>query len=521
VALRSDEKRRIVPRWRSPDATVEAGEFAEVSEMARVVLPNLIREHEEALEEWTARPTIGAAAELIGSAAMVGKDQDAIDAAEYVVAAAGRAGPLLTDRARAIVGSLSPAATESFDLHDNTVEPQSLLTASYSSIKQRIEPLKRRVNASPHDALAWLELGRVHATVGNEERALRAVRIATAIAGNSRFVLRSASRFYLHSGDLETAREILRRSPRTRLDPWLSAAEIATSQVAGVDPRTLKSGKEIASSGRFSDHDVSELRAAIATIFQSDGRRKDARRNLEGSLRHPTENSVAQALWLAQEDSIVGLLDSLERTLNTPRSFEARSFASQNVGDWGESLRQALLWYEDEPFSGRAAIQAALISGVALGNTGTAIKVLRSALRASRRNFYLQTNLIYNLAIDGKLAEAESMLLEISTDSLGASRRVVWLANYGLIAFRRGQVDAGRAAYIAAMKLAENAGFVELHDHARVYYLSEEVVSGNRTLLPEATKLMSENESTAIGEYRVALARLSREVDVLRRAEGS
>lgn len=42
-----------------------------------------------------------------------------------------------------------------------------VLMGSYDEMRKQIAPLKRRVFADPQDALAWLEMGRLHATVGD------------------------------------------------------------------------------------------------------------------------------------------------------------------------------------------------------------------------------------------------------------------------------------------------------------------------------------------------------------------
>ena len=178
-----------------------------------------------------------------------------------VIATPRKSGTLLLRRASELLGrrvenlattDRRPSAARLGD----TASPES-----YAAVRTRIQPLKKRVRANPRDALAWLEMGRIHATVGNHERAVRAVRVAASLAGENRFVLRSASRFYLHAGDLDLAHDVLRRSPRTKFDPWLSAAEIATAQVAAIVPRTIRTGKGLSEGGAFSDHALSELRA--------------------------------------------------------------------------------------------------------------------------------------------------------------------------------------------------------------------------------------------------------------------
>ncbi|MBK6458551.1 MAG: hypothetical protein IPF87_21130 [Gemmatimonadetes bacterium] len=511
---RGDEKRRIVPRWRSPQATVEAGEFESVERTGTSEVPDVAEEFSQSLERWRGSPNMGTAAEVIASASMAKREREAVDAATFVKDKSRLAGPLLLERAECLL-SLVRGTRVASDGGIPAISP--VLMGSYDEMRKQIAPLKRRVFADPQDALAWLEMGRLHATVGNVEQAMRAVRVASSLARDSRYVLRSASRFFLHAGEPDTAHEVLRRSARSRFDPWLSAAEIATAQVAGELPRTIKTAKEMLGGGAFADHDLSELRSALATTSLLDGRKKDARRLLEASLRGPTENAVAQALWVAVNGEMSELSGAVVGSLNTPRSFEARSVASYNAGNWEDALRQARFWYDDEPFSGRAAIHASVIASVAFEKYEEAISILRSALRASPGHFLLQTNLIFNLAQSGKLEEAAALMKEVRPAPDHIPSRVVMLANSGLLLMKGGHLDAGRKAYEEAISLARDSGLRELAEQAMLYFTAEELSAHNIAVLPHAQALLEDVNRMKPPEARVAIARLQRILERLPR----
>jgi tetratricopeptide (TPR) repeat protein len=444
---------------------------------------------------------------------MAGREREAVEAATFIVGQDEHSGVLLRERAEALLRRQGALPSESRPSSPDSETGEA--SSEYASIRRLIRPLRKRVKADPHDALAWLEMGRLHATVGNAERALRAVRVAHSLAEDSRFVLRSASRFFLHSGDPETAHEILRRSARTKVDPWLSAAEIATAQVANVSPRSIRTSKDLLSSGRFSDHDLSELRAALATDALLDRKRKDAKRLLESSLRLPTENAVAQALWIAQSAEFGDLASVLQVSLSTPRSFEARSHASYNAGIWDEALKEARRWCDDEPFSGRAAVHASVIASVAFEKHDEAIAMLRAALRASPGNFIITTNLVYNLAQSGHLVEASELLRETRHFAEEPANRVVILANLGLVAMRSGQLESGRKAYTEAIQFAKDRGFRELEEQAKLYFVAEELSLRNKEELPKAKELVAESELSKSPEARLVVARIRREIERL------
>ncbi len=502
-----DEKRRVVPRWRSPQATVEAGEFESLDRVAPSQVPDLSRELSESLERWEGSSNIGTAAEVIASATMTSREREAADAAAFVIDRGTQAGPLLLERAKNLLASVRGTA---IPLDAEMPALSSILIGDYGETKRQIAPLKRRVFADPFDALAWLEMGRLHATVGNVVQATRAVRVACSLAQDSRYVLRSASRFFLHAGEKHTAHEILRRSVRSKFDPWLSSAEIATAQVAGEKPRTIKTARELHSGGAFADHDLSELRSALATTSVLDGHRKDAKKFLMASLRKPTENAVAQALWIAVDGEMRDLSDSIVESLDTPRSFEARSFANYNAGKWEEALKQARFWFDDEPFSGRAAVHAAVIASVAFERYEDAIAILRSASRASPGHFLIQTNLTFNLAQAGKLEEAAALFKEVRAAPGHVPSRVVMLANLGLLQMKGGHLTEGRQSYTQAITLASESGLRDLAEQAMLYFASEELGVKNKEALPHARELVADVERARPPEVRLAITRLRR-----------
>ncbi len=516
IPSRGDDKRRIVPRWRSPQATVEAGEFATIDQATSTsaLAPSLERELAESLDQWRDRPSLGTAAEVIASASMSGREREAAEAGEFVVDRKEQAGPLLLERAEHLLNSIRDLGQFP---RESSQAATGLVISSHAEARSQIAPLKSRVRADPRDALAWLEMGRLHATQGNFNQAMRAVRVAHTLAPQSRYVLRSASRFYLHAGRPDLAADVISRSPRSRQDPWLSAAEIAAQQVSGNEPRTLRYAREILQAGEFNDHDLSELRSALATTSLIDGRRRDAKRLLQESLRRPTENAVAQALWIARAGDLHGVSNAVVGGLETPRSFEARSMASYNKGEWADALKQAWFWYEDEPFSGRAVVHVSVLEAVAFERYDVAIRILEAGLRASPGQFLLQTNLVYNLAKIGRVDEAKILLRGLHAPSGDISGQVVLLANWGLIQLRSGGQEAGRRAYQDAIELAQQEGLKDLAEQAALYFALEELSSKNRSALPLAEELLAAAKRQKPAEVRIVHVRLQRLVDQLRK----
>src|SRR4051812_36598271 len=90
-----------------------------------------------------------------------------------------------------------------------------------------IRYLRRRLQTSYENPIALIDLARHHLALGSEKSAERAVRAAVSLAPTNRFVLRSASRFFVHKGEPDRALGLLRREGRVKSDPWLLACDIA------------------------------------------------------------------------------------------------------------------------------------------------------------------------------------------------------------------------------------------------------------------------------------------------------
>lgn len=172
------------------------------------------------------------------------------------------------------------------------------------------------------------------------------------------------------------------------------AAELAAAEIAGVTPRTVKTGTALIAAGGFADRDLSELLGALASRATADGSRKAARAFLRASLVDPTENAVAQAMWLARSEGFeeLALWEPISR--KTHGSFEALSYWAYNHGAWDIAYDEAGRWVDDEPFSGRAAIHAAVLAGVALDRPDDATRLLRTALRVGPNDFSVRANLV-------------------------------------------------------------------------------------------------------------------------------
>ena len=100
----------------------------------------------------------------------------------------------------------------------------------------------------------------------HDEKADRYVRAAVALAPQSRFVIRSAARYYLHVEEHERAHELLRRTPLLKTDIWVQASEIAVATVRGRTSALMKTALNSLSRDKDIRPDASELATSVATV---------------------------------------------------------------------------------------------------------------------------------------------------------------------------------------------------------------------------------------------------------------
>jgi hypothetical protein len=94
-----------------------------------------------------------------------------------------------------------------------------------------------------------------------------------------------------------------------------------------------------------------------------------AKKLFKASLVKPTDNTVAQALWIKNELNI-----DIEKTkLATERAFEARASAALSAEEYDKAAENCMLWCYDEPFSSVPAIQGTFIASSLMNKVGIQI----------------------------------------------------------------------------------------------------------------------------------------------------
>lgn len=463
-----DSKRDVIPRWRSFDKTVELKEVVNIASLAppRSVNTQIFQTR---MQEWERNKTVPFAGDLLSTAFVLGKGNEVKDVAQFVVDSdAPHSGKSLALR---ILGVDLPKVT--FGVDDD-------------KLRAWIRFTRDRIRLYPRDAFSWVDLALGYSSLGQKEKASKAIWSALQLAPDDRFVLRAAARFFTHIDDCRTAHNILKGSQRTKQDPWLIAAEIATARACDRSPKFFKFGCEMIKSRSFQPYDLSELATSVGMVELSNNRIKRVKDYLKVALINPTENTIAQAHWAVRHEDKLRLD---EHNLNPALSFEAGALLNFREGDWNSAIAHAEKWRADQPFSNRPAILATYIANGPLDDAKRGCDIAKESLKANPDNPYILNNIAIAFARQGNVKEAQKYYNRIKIDPDDEKRQIIHTATQGLILYRSGQHEAGFRKYAKAILLAQRIGNHELIARARITELRERFETGYPVTIEEINSI--------------------------------
>ena len=473
----TDPDRRVIPRWRTFDQTLRFGELSSgiTPRPQKQVATDLLAPK---LVDWLQHKTVGHASDLVGAALTLRREAEVTEAAQFLLQDELNASPWARELARRALGAPDSA--------EITPSSEALEKAT---LHNRIRTFRQLLRTEPMDPITWVELSRTYAILGLREQAERSMTIALQLATDNRFVLRSATRLWVHLDDPEKAHAIISRADRTRHDPWLLAAEVAVGSIKEKTPRFVKAARQMLSAGRFSPVHISELASAVATLELGFGNVRKSKKLFGQSLEQPTENSIAQAAWASRQNNAIQFEDGQLKLCN---AFEAETWVHFQKGQWRQAVERCRLWQYDQPFSSRPGVHGSYMSAIALEDYAASARFARQGLRANPSDFMLMNNLAFaliNRGSRGDLAEAGQLLSRASYLQLSNQHRLVLQATQGFLAFRTGDVVSGRKLYSDACLQARNMRDDRLLALASVFHAMEEVsqkTSSSESVLSEA-----------------------------------
>jgi tetratricopeptide (TPR) repeat protein len=455
-----DPKRRTIPRWRPWEDAVLLGQADVCIKLRSPRKPNPA-EVTRAKIAWEANRSVPFAGDFMGVAYSLGEYHVAKEAAEFILKTKSPTSKAARDLARVLLSKPGGGDGKLFD--------PPLMTET--DRHQRIRKLRALLRSFPRNPLIYMDLALEYVALGQHSSAIEPVKIALALAPNCRFVLRSASRFFLHLNDPKEAHRLLRGSDRVKMDPWLLAAEIAVASAGGRTSKFIKTGHRLIESKNYDPAHISELASSLGTLECEGGSARLVKRLFQRALIKPTENVVAQAGWVSRQ---IGNLNLAPEVLETPRSYEAQAWAHMLASKWTDSVAAAELWLRDEPFAKRPAVFGSWAAAATLSNFELAERLARHGLMTHPDELLLLNNLAVSLARMGKTGEAIEVFERINPDAEGGLYKTTYWATNGLIKFRLGMPEEGRRLYRMAIEEARRKRDIRTIVTALLYFAREE-----------------------------------------------
>ncbi len=476
-----DNERKIIPRWRDFRTTLILGELG-AAPGPRSFAPSIDEvDLAEQREGWERHKTLAFATDLVGSAFVLGLSKDLEEAADFILSSASKSSEL--DKLVALRATGARAIISPSTLADQPTSHEII-----EQSKANIRRFRRELSESLLNPIKLVDLSREFATLGSLDKAERTMDIAVSLAPANRFVVRSASRLYVHRRKLEKAHRILKKAPSLRYDPWILAAEIAVASARNLTSRNISSGIELIRDKNISAFDLSEVSSAVATVEMINGKNKRARDYFKMALLMPTDNSVAQAEWAIRANSNLNIqLPSAD----VPRNFEAPAWEFYTAGDMASALQLGRNWILDQPFAITPIQFAGMVADVT-EDFAYAAEVFRFGLAANPDDITLRNNLAFTLASDDRpIAAANEFEKIIKSSQMTVNQRIVLPATEGLIKFRLGFHQEGRALYRKAIEIAKENNSPSMAFRALLYLAREEILArteNGREILEQAEK---------------------------------
>jgi tetratricopeptide (TPR) repeat protein len=494
--LRGKTQRRIVPRWRTSSSRDNVQELDTLK--AIPVATGDDGQHAfEASRTFESYPSVGAAADLLAASSMASDEVSVARAVAFLLRNESLAPKALTNLAKSI------------QLTSQLGEKSTALATDSSDVEVfKVSQLRQLARLDSDNPLVWSDLARHYASIGDRRKADRCMRTALKLAPNHRWILRTAARFFVHSGDPIAAHSLLAKHPYTNRDPWLLAAEIATAQVAQRAPKFWGQAVDHIKWSRFAPVHLSELATAIAMFELEDGRTKSARRLVERALIAPTENTLAQVSWARQNRNLNDANELSVLARKNERAFEARYGILLGAGSILQAQVEGKRWAIDEPFATRPRAGLAFIAAM-LDDHVEAIRLTNEVRRIDRQvDHTLDLNSVFAELSSGHLSnEADKPRLDAIraqlTDQSETDDDCHALANLALWQYRYGDAEEGRRIYERAILRIEKTESAESAALAATFAARESILARQAvaSVLMEKANLLAERSRSEIVKF--------------------
>jgi tetratricopeptide (TPR) repeat protein len=276
--------------------------------------------------------------------------------------------------------------------------------------------------------------------------------------------------------EANTALRLLRDSDSIMSDPWIQSAELAVAELFDKGSRVAKKAARSIRGAKLIERSRSELALGLATLEYKNGLKvRDVLKIMDVALIDPTENALAQGVWLA-DHSGRGFQSRFPTVSFPEEAHEAKALELDERGYFIESEREATLWLQDQPFQVRAALQVVNLNLIHLCNYIKASNVAEASLLLHEDDWHLLNSAALADTLAGKLEAANGKITTFEKRAATDEMRAFSSAARGMWLFYSGRIDEGRDAYKLAISHCKKAKKYDLIPNAIIYWLECEAV---------------------------------------------
>ena len=452
-----DTERILLPRWRLFHTAENFDELNHLSNTPPVEEEKI--DHLNAIEEWRINNNLENSIELCASAIVQGCFEDATDAALFIL-------------------DTRPSSNSVIAMAEKVLNPnKKIATVKLDDKHACIANLKKKINRSPSNSVFWIDIAFLYSTLGQNDKAERAIKNALILASNNRFVVRCAARFFMHINKKAEAHCAVKNYRFLKQDPWVLATELAISSKRKQTSKYLKLSKTAIEKNRISEFHSSELASALGLVELSYGSNRKAVKLFRHSLRAPADNSIAQAQWVENEHKLGISLDT--DITDKDGAHEAQFYQFYGAGEWRNAMKSADKWADYEPYSTRSFGLMSYVALVCQDDFENCIKHCDQGVKRKTESFIFLNNATVAYAQMGKIQQAEEKFKLIKTRNIKEIEKQVYLATAGMLAFRNNDIDEGRNLYEHTIKQLNFGKHKNKNSEnlARLFWAREEIIA--------------------------------------------
>ena len=426
IELLNTTDRQLIPRWNTSGKMQLSGQIRVDVDVGSMLVD----------DEWTAEkrlnwiqfPSRNSAIDLF----LALEDQQRISDSVY---------PIVRDFLLREIHSVGPGL-KALLLKENIAYSSQIDTSNNVQLHKVIHQLRNRTKEFPEVALNWNDLAFYYTILDEKEKAKKCMSIAVNLHPKHSWLNRSFARLLFHQGEPDRALHSLAKTGLVKSNPWLLSADIAIRMASKIERPDVASARRLLGSYVNKPGQISELAASIGTLEIKNGSTKKGKIQLIQASKVPTENTIAQLRWIAQQHKVhVPLNDHLAR------SQEAKAISYYSEKNYRECRDTLIKYFESQPFISEPLLDAGYLSLTILNEPCFVEQISKRFESVLKNSFTATNNLIVARLELGKFDGITEQLEKLEVMGQSPDDLAVATATRGMYAYYSGEIEFAKLCY--------------------------------------------------------------------------